>query len=948
MSKKAKKRKHRKLSSSSSEDDEKTARNTKKSSKRKYVTPKEKNEVKVQKAKDLSSSKEEAQGKRQIKKPVYRLEKTKSTRGQSPIFKEEESKDKDKHSVQQEIDISSKSKSSESSSSKDRWVASSSKNIFVPRSVSGQKLDGHRPPVTKRRRDVTPETDAPKTKETKKSSLVTQVILPLRNEPVKKNQHHQDHQSFKAQIKSKVQITKETSTATISSKMPPGPQEVKEKKEYITVSSQPGSKIFNKIVVAEKSALDRKLLPIKSNHKPATCEAKSPCNVEPYLKQSKIPAAVTDKKTTTASSSSQKKKCATVSPQPHSAPLNFRIPKKAATPEISPAKDNKSLLIKSAHITSMCEATTSVSQCSSSITSSNNPWPSLVSPECQTDPSPWQDQIMVVEQLHHARSEKHLEVHIMQSYGELTCMEIDPPEERAADTQLPQQDLIIVLDTNILISHLDYVKKMVSRGLEVCFPVILVPWVVLQELDSLKKGRGVSGSVAHSAIPAIAYIYNCLKGKESRLWGQSMQQAAESMNGLNAENNDDRVLQCCLQYQLLYPECAVILCTNDKNLCSKALLSGVKAFSKTDLEREVARFSHGVPFLNNLQASIRPQASISTLAPGKIHALAEAQSQETTSLCVEKENNQPQEANAARRSSSHLRSLVCQFESVLQEALSDVLEAEMKAAFEDLWLEIVYRKPPWSLSDVLQCLKKHWFAVFGQVVSRAKHQNVLNLIEFFNSGKGVDHSSTLVALREAKDLLKEFEKSSSCVPGAISAVDCFLNTLQTQGETSGGDVVMKEAEEDKRTMLPPMSHAEVWALFVNIWQHVYHTSIEVFKAVDFDPKASQSVRPTGGAPPPRDALACLHKLLCIVSQLLQAFSSFLTSFGLAEAQSLLNAMHSTEIVNVDKVTATDILNCFAQEEYRERLRVGGSQLLEVQAALSSCLEFTAGHVPFTV
>lgn len=31
--------------------------------------------------------------------------------------------------------------------------------------------------------------------------------------------------------------------------------------------------------------------------------------------------------------------------------------------------------------------------------------------------------------------------------------------------------------------------------------------------------------------------------------------------GMNAENNDDRVLLCCLQYQRLYPECAVTLCT---------------------------------------------------------------------------------------------------------------------------------------------------------------------------------------------------------------------------------------------------------------------------------------------------------------------------------------------------------------------------------------------------
>lgn len=60
------------------------------------------------------------------------------------------------------------------------------------------------------------------------------------------------------------------------------------------------------------------------------------------------------------------------------------------------------------------------------------------------------------------------------------------------------------------------------------FPIVLIPWVVLQELDSLKKGRGLSGSVAHLACPAISHIYNSLKSRDPYLWGQSMQQAAES------------------------------------------------------------------------------------------------------------------------------------------------------------------------------------------------------------------------------------------------------------------------------------------------------------------------------------------------------------------------------------------------------------------------------------
>lgn len=59
-------------------------------------------------------------------------------------------------------------------------------------------------------------------------------------------------------------------------------------------------------------------------------------------------------------------------------------------------------------------------------------------------------------------------------------------------------------------------------------PIVLIPWVVLQELDSLKRGRGTSGSVAHLATPAISYIYNSLKNREPHLWGQSMQQASES------------------------------------------------------------------------------------------------------------------------------------------------------------------------------------------------------------------------------------------------------------------------------------------------------------------------------------------------------------------------------------------------------------------------------------
>nr|XP_005725375.1 PREDICTED: uncharacterized protein LOC102199231 [Pundamilia nyererei] len=59
----------------------------------------------------------------------------------------------------------------------------------------------------------------------------------------------------------------------------------------------------------------------------------------------------------------------------------------------------------------------------------------------------------------------------------------------------------------------------------------------LQEMDSLKRRRSLSGSVAHLATPAISYIYNCLRSQEPLLWGQSMQQDAESISKTVSETD---------------------------------------------------------------------------------------------------------------------------------------------------------------------------------------------------------------------------------------------------------------------------------------------------------------------------------------------------------------------------------------------------------------------------
>ncbi|XP_054645940.1 transcriptional protein SWT1 isoform X2 [Dunckerocampus dactyliophorus] len=512
------------------------------------------------------------------------------------------------------------------------------------------------------------------------------------------------------------------------------------------------------------------------------------------------------------------------------------------------------------------------------------------------------DQMQVAEELHLARSERRLEVDVMQSYGELTCMDIDPAEESTTYTlckQPAQQDVILVLDTNILLSHLDYVKKMQCHGLGALgLPIVLIPWVVLQELDSLKKGKGLTGSVAHLACPAISYIYNSLKSKERHLWGQSMQQAAESNNSLMAENNDDKVLQCCLQYQSLYPGSALILCTNDKNLCSKAVLSGVKALSKTDLEAEVERSRHD---LNQLQSSVPqgvPQIDLPVSSPmsGISCTPTLPHPQERATLSSSLTEKDRKRWSLEEEEEEKINRCVSEFEDCLQEVLSNVLEKEMKSAFDDLWQEIVYLKPPWTFLDVLHCFKKHWRAVFGFIVPRPKLQTVLNLIDFFKRGQSRDRSSTLMTVQEAKEFVKEFRKSSSLVPRALTTIDNIAHKLQHKAESVPytslvSDVVMNEDDDAKQ---PPATHQEVWAMFENIWCNVYQISV------------------------------------------------LSSSPGLPEVQVLLSIIKSNKIVDVDcRLTDTDLLECFSQQDYREKLRVGVNQLTELKEALDHCLHTMA-------
>lgn len=555
-------------------------------------------------------------------------------------------------------------------------------------------------------------------------------------------------------------------------------------------------------------------------------------------------------------------------------------------------------------------------------------------------------EMQLVVELHTARSEKLLEVNMVQSYGELTCMDIDLPEEKtncAHIKGISHQDLLIVLDTNILLSHLEFVRTIKAHGLPgIGFPAIIIPWVVLQELDSLKNGK-LSMHVVKKAIPAVNFIYTCLKNQDPQLWGQSMQQASQSLYGLSGENNDDRVLQCSLQYQSLYPNLTIILCTNDKNLCSKALLSGVKAVSKVDLVSELEN-------LKSVADTHRHQALQVTWHP---------KSEESEH---DRNDNEAERREAAASAlGPKVASLVSILEECLGKVLSAVLEKEMKIAFDDLWMEIVYLKPPWTLPDLLQCFKKHWIAVFGQIVCRDLLSSIDVLYDNLYKGRTIDSTIIKLVLQEAYQFLQAF-KSRSDYDGVLSQAFAVVSGLLQDGSQSdcqtqeqspldaGSGTALPRGRvsplpsddetlmsDEQNSLEPRPSHREVWAIFENIWSTVCQYSTAVFATFNY-PYTPGALLPDGKLPPPEEAYACLQKLLAAVKELLACFQRVLAQNScFKDVQNLSTFIASSEITTMgQRFTAQELYECLSQQEYREKLSMGWNQLAELNFNLEQC------------
>ncbi|KAI5642748.1 PIN domain-containing protein [Phthorimaea operculella] len=324
------------------------------------------------------------------------------------------------------------------------------------------------------------------------------------------------------------------------------------------------------------------------------------------------------------------------------------------------------------------------------------------------------------------------------------CKEIKqnvPSFQCTKDNVGNKENIVLVVDTNIFIHELDVIKNVLNSHIKGYSeqPNLLVPWRVINELDRLKDNNNGNGAICKRARSAMDYLYKSLP-ENNRIKGQSLRDANSHI--YPCESPDDEILNCCLQQAERGK--SVILLSNDKNLCNKAAINGVKCIGLDELKSLLENKPHPAPD-PDLYASVK------------------------------------------------------HYEAAMYQLLANILENEMRAKYNNLWQHVLFKAPPWSFADVVQCLLKHWIAVFNEVFPRIEHlftdlNNTLTSIEN-KDPKSLSQSEVL----NYKELCLEIAKKCQIIPEYMELAKATVERLSRKSETKDperkGEMVVIDAFE---------------------------------------------------------------------------------------------------------------------------------------------------------
>jgi len=146
----------------------------------------------------------------------------------------------------------------------------------------------------------------------------------------------------------------------------------------------------------------------------------------------------------------------------------------------------------------------------------------------------------------------------------------------------------LVIDTNCYLEHLNDIITL--KKYKNLFKIV-VPYVVINELDGLKKSQ--ENHINAGARAAISKINHEMSLNEDWLIGQSLEDTFMKNHAFGKKTNDDMILDCALYFdrKVLNNEKKVILVTKDKGLSIKARLNKLRVNTMDELNNVINQSS---------------------------------------------------------------------------------------------------------------------------------------------------------------------------------------------------------------------------------------------------------------------------------------------------------------------------------------------------------------------
>ncbi|XP_012257313.2 transcriptional protein SWT1 isoform X1 [Athalia rosae] len=311
----------------------------------------------------------------------------------------------------------------------------------------------------------------------------------------------------------------------------------------------------------------------------------------------------------------------------------------------------------------------------------------------------------------------------------------------------------IVVDTNVFLSNLKTIVDILENPGQL--GVVVVPWTVLQELDYIKDNKSKSKTVhlQHSARLAVNLLFQCFSSKHPRVKGQSAEDAARIKRNFEIESPDDEILQSCMQIREL--GCTVVLLSNDKNLCNKAMIHDIPTYGRH----------------HSIQELLTPKTKASEYRDpnSNLKTFTMNYNELVTTDEVQISDEIYGEAKA-----------------VVKNFLSTIVSTEMENLYEKNWEKHTIVQPPWSVMDVLKCATKHWIAAISNAFVRSAKSQMEKLSEMFKDapkyGQSLKYVSEVLDVCQNLVQLVDSKKYAQLANETFSQIQELVKVCQLKSQ----------------------------------------------------------------------------------------------------------------------------------------------------------------------